>query len=79
MPGPTPGVWNVSDPFAPFEITGGVVAPSGGGVSIRFGSDSPALSGWHVAQDSAFISVPSASITSALASSTATRILRSSA
>lgn len=61
--GVTPGVWNVTDPFAPFEITGGVVAPSGGGVSIRFGSDSPALSGWHVAQESAHITVPAASIT----------------
>ena len=62
-PGVTPVVWNVTDPFAPFEITGGVVAPSGGGVSIRFGSNSPALSGWHVAQASAYITVPAASIT----------------
>ena len=60
--GVTPNVWNVSDPFAPFEITGGVVAPSGGGLSVRFGSDMPALSGWHAAQESAFITIPSSSV-----------------
>ena len=60
--GTNPSIWNVTDPFAPVEIVGGAVTPSGGGVSIRFGSVSPGITGWHAAQESAFIAVPSTSV-----------------
>ncbi|MFO1528801.1 MAG: C25 family cysteine peptidase [Kiritimatiellia bacterium] len=60
--GVTPRVYNITDPLAPYEVTGGVVAVAGAGVSVRYGSNFAALSGWHVTQDSGLVAVPQASV-----------------